>query len=121
METKKLIIVLGTLGKLIISVFLLMYFWKAEDFIAIKYIDIAIILLAIVYILLQLLTRKLSTAPHWWDWVYYFGLMCIMIASIFISQETFSTYHMITRIGTTLLILPLFADIYQLFWKKQIK
>jgi uncharacterized membrane protein HdeD (DUF308 family) len=121
MEKKKLIIVLATLGKLSISVFLIMYFWKAEDFITIKYIDIAIILLAIVYILLQLLTRKLSSAPHWWDWVYYIGLLCIMIASIFISQETFNVFHMLTRIGTVFLILPLFADIYQLFLKKNLK
>lgn len=121
METKKLIIVLATIGKLVLSGLLFMYFWKAQDFLAIKYIDFWIIVFAIMYILLQLLTRKLSSAPHWWDWVYYVGLLCIMIASIVISNETFTLFHMITRIGTVLLILPLFADIYQLFLKKKLK
>jgi hypothetical protein len=121
METKKVIVILATLSKLIISGLLFMYFWKAEDFLEIKYIDLGIIILAIVYILLQLLTRRLAIVSNWWDWVYYAGLLCIMLASIFISQETFNTFHMFTRIGTVLLILPLFADIYQLFLKKKLK
>lgn len=121
METKKIIIILATISKLIFSFLLFMYFWKAEDFMAIKYIDFWIIVFAIIYILLQLLTRKLSSAPHWWDWVYYIGLLAIMISSIFISNETFNVFHTLTRIGTVLLIFPLFADIYQLFLKKKLK
>lgn len=121
METKKIIITLATISKLILSFLLFMYFWKAENFLAIKYIDFRIIIFAIIYILLQLLTRKLSSAPHWWDWVYYFGLLSIMIASIFITNETFNVFHSLTRFGTVLLIVPLFADIYQLFLKKKLK
>lgn len=121
METKKRIIILATIGKLIISYLLFYYFWKAEDFLAIKYIEFSIICLAICYILLQLLTRKLSSAAHWWDWVYYFGLFAIMLSSILISSGTFNLFHTLTQIGTVLLIIPLFADIYQLFLKTKRK
>jgi hypothetical protein len=121
METKKRIIILATIGKLIISCLLLRYFWEAENFLAIKYIDFSVICLAISYILLQLLTRKLSSAAHWWDWVYYFGLFAIMLSSIFISTGTFNLFHTLTQIGTVLLIIPLFADIYQLFLKTKRK
>lgn len=99
-------------GKLILSVLICTYFWNTTDLVSLKQLPVSVIVLAVIYIGLQMLTRKLSEVSNWWDWVYYFGLLSIMIPVTFATREYESVFHMITDIGTICLIMPALADGY---------
>lgn len=49
-------------------------------------------------------------AQHWWDWVYYIGLLCIMIPVMFANEKSADLYHIIVDYGTLLLVLPVLVD-----------
>lgn len=110
--SKRLLLALVIVGKLVLSVLICTYFWNATDLLALKQLPIMVIILAVFYIGLQMLTRKLSEVNNWWDWVYYFGLLSIMIPVTFATKQYEQIFHLITDIGTICLILPAMADGY---------
>jgi hypothetical protein len=110
--SKKLLLAIIIIGKLVLSVLICSYFWNISDLISLKQLPVFVIILAVIYIGLQMLTRKLSEVNNWWDWVYYFGLLSIMIPVTFATKESETIFHLITDIGTICLILPALADGY---------
>lgn len=112
MNTTRLILALAIIVKLALSVLISSYFWNATTLMEIKQLPIYILILAVAYIGLQMLTRKLSGIQNWWDWVYYVGLLSIMIPAMLANAENFKLYHAITNYGTLCLILPVLVDGY---------
>lgn len=112
MKNERFILAFVIITKLILSVLICLYFWNATELVQIKQIPIYLLAMAIVYIGLQMITRKLATVHNWWDWVYYIGLVAIMIPVSFATKEHEVIYHLITDIGTICLILPVLADGY---------
>lgn len=110
--SKRLLLALVIIGKLLLSVLICSYFWNTADLLGLKQLPVSVIILAVLYIGLQMLTRRLSEVNNWWDWVYYFGLLSIMIPVTFATKESENIYHLITDIGTICLILPALADGY---------
>lgn len=112
MRNERLILAFAIIAKLISSVFICLYFWNATQLFEIKQIPLSILILAVIYIGLQMVTRKLSTVHNWWDWVYYIGLLSIMIPVTFANAKSELVFHLITDIGTICLVLPVLADGY---------
>lgn len=112
MRNERFILAFAIIAKLVLSVLICMYFWNATELIQIKEIPIYLLVLAIAYIGLQMTTRKLATVHNWWDWVYYMGLVSIMVPVSFATSEHEKMYHIITDVGTICLILPVLADGY---------
>lgn len=110
--SKRLLLALVIVGKLLLSVMICTYFWNATDLIALKQLPVGVIVLAVFYIGLQMLTRKLSKVNNWWDWVYYFGLLSIMIPVTFATKKSEVVFHLIADLGTICLVLPALADGY---------
>lgn len=114
MNSSRIILSLAIVVKLILSVIICWYFWNATELIEIKQIPIYILILAVVYIGFQMLSRKISAAHNWWDWVYYIGLLSIMIPVMLANEKNKDVYNIITDYGTLLLILPVLVDGYYL-------
>jgi uncharacterized BrkB/YihY/UPF0761 family membrane protein len=115
---KRFLLALSIIGKLVLSVLICWYFWSATNFISIKYIDFEVLIFTVIYIVLQLFTRKLTNVQNWWDWVYYGGLVSIMVSALLVNLENFNLFHSITTYGTLCLILPALVDGFNFVIKK---
>jgi hypothetical protein len=90
------------------------YFWNAKDFIAIKQIPWYVIVGGLFYIASQMLTRKFSNINNWWDWVFYFGLVYIMITVSFGSISHAGRWFLVVKSGTMALVVPAMIDFVKL-------
>lgn len=112
MNFNRLFLALAIVGKLVLATLICMYFWNASELIEIKQLPIQILVFAVIYIGLQMLTRKMTNVNNWWDWIYYLGLVSIMVPVMLADVEHAKLYHAITDYGTILLILPVLVDGY---------
>jgi hypothetical protein len=117
MKSKDLILTLAITGRFFLSFLICSYFWKSNDLVRLQQIPISILALAAIYIGLQLLTRKLSKVQKWWDWVYYFGLLSIMLPNLLADESNQKYYHFISDYGTICLIIPAIIDGWNLIMK----
>ncbi len=117
MKFKNLILAFAISGRLFLSFLLCSYFWKSNDLAHLQQIPIYILMLAAIYIGLQLLTRKLSQVQNWWDWVYYFGLLSIMLPNLLANRSNQNIFHFISDYGTICLIIPAIIDGWNLILK----
>lgn len=120
MKFANIIVPIAIIGKLILSILICSYFWDSNELSQIQHIPILILSYTVVYIGLQLLTRKFSIVQNWWDWVYYAGLLSIMIPTFIATKDNQKLVHLITDYGTICLILPVFVDGWQ-FVAKAVK
>ena len=104
-------------GKFIIGCIVCIYFWNATSINKVTTLPIWLLVLTVVYIALQMFSRKYSDAAHWWDWVYYIGLLSIMIPVSIINAENQNLCHLATDFGTAFLIAPPIADVFVYFKK----
>jgi uncharacterized membrane protein HdeD (DUF308 family) len=104
-------------GKFVIGCIVCIYFWNATTMNQVSLLPIWLLILTVVYIALQMFSRKYSAAGHWWDWVYYIGLLSIMIPVSIINAGNEALCHLATDFGTLFLIAPPIADTF-VFFKK---
>ncbi len=97
-------------GKFLIGCTVCLYFWNAQTIAEVSTLPIWLLILTVVYIGLQMFSRKYSDSNHWWDWVYYIGLLSIMIPVSIIEEGNEYFCHLVTDIGTLFLIAPPLAD-----------
>jgi hypothetical protein len=107
---KNLIVRLAVVAKLVLAVLICSYFWDSTTIDSIRQIPMVVLIMCVVYIGLQMLTRRLAGSQNWWDWVYYIGLLCIMIPVSIANEENAQLYHAMTDYGTVLLIIPVLVD-----------
>ena len=117
MKSKDLFLAIAITGRLFLSFMICAYFWKSNDLVHLQQIPISVLAMAAVYIGLQLLTRKLSHVQNWWDWVYYFGLLSIMLPNLLATNSNQHIYHFISDFGTICLIIPAMIDSWNLIMK----
>lgn len=106
----RLILAFSILGKLFLSIAICEYFWSSDSLSELQRIPILILVYAVIYIGLQLLTRKLSEVKNWWDWVYYAGLLAIMLPTFLATEENQILFNRVTDYGTICLIVPVLVD-----------
>ena len=117
MKPKDLFLAIAITGRFFLSFMICAYFWKSNDLIQLQQIPISVLAIAAVYIGLQLLTRKLSQVQNWWDWVYYFGLLSIMLPNLLATNSNQHIYHFMSDYGTICLIIPAMIDGWNLILK----
>lgn len=105
--------------KMILAILIALHFWTISDAQELRSIPFYLIICCIMYIIAQLLSYYLSKEQNWWDWVYYIGLLCIMITVSFASNSNYTYFNLIVKTGTILLFVPIFIDLYYL--SKKIK
>jgi hypothetical protein len=97
-------------GKFIIACTVCIYFWNAKTMSQVTNLPLWLLILTVVYISLQMFSRKYSDANHWWDWVYYIGLLSIMIPVSIMNEGNQQLCHLATDFGTLFLIAPPVVD-----------
>ncbi len=91
-----------------------MYYWSVDDLLSIKSVPMHILIVTVIYILIQISKRYAVKSPNWWDWLYYLGLIGMMLPVFLATEENQSTYHLIADIGAPFLVIPMLFDIVQL-------
>jgi hypothetical protein len=104
-------------GKFVIGCIVCAYFWNVAYINQVNTLPIWLLILMVVYIAMQMFSRKYSSATHWWDWVYYIGLLSIMIPVSIINEGNEILCDFITDFGTLFLIAPPVADAFVYFKK----
>lgn len=116
---KKLTVAASIVVKLILGIMICNYFWSANDFVAIKQIPWYIVAEGLLYIAAQMLTRKFSIINNWWDWVFYFGLVSIMLTVSFGSISHVASWFLVVKSGTIALVIPAIIDFVKLLIPKR--
>ena len=76
-----------------------------------KFVPMKIMIFAFCYILLQIIKRFIFRKQNWWDWLYYIGLLAIVIPSYLATDSNYSAMLLFAQVGTCFLIIPLIFDI----------
>ena len=113
----KTLLLPSIIGKFIIGCIVCVYFWNATVLAQISTLPIWLLVLTVIYISLQMFSRRFSDAAHWWDWIYYIGLLSIMIPVSIITEDNERLCHLATDFGTLFLIAPPIADAFVYFKK----
>jgi uncharacterized membrane protein HdeD (DUF308 family) len=104
---------------LVVGALVIMYYWSVVDVDGILMLPMYVVILSFVYVLLQILKRYLFKRKNWWDWLYYIGLIAIVLPTFFVNETNAATYHLLTDYGTFFLIIPILLDGAQLVKNKE--
>lgn len=118
MKNRQILRFLVLAGMLVLGGVIISYYWSVNTLGEIKYVPLYLMIICVGYILLQIGRRVLFRTQDWWDWLYYFGLLAIVIPIFFASEKNESLYHAITDYGTFFLIIPVLLDGIQLLKRK---
>lgn len=109
--TKITLIALAT----IVSLLIVGYYWSNSSLSSITLVPITIMILALFYILIQIAKRFFIKEQNWWDWLYYIGLIAMMLPTVVANSANETYFHFITDYGTLFLIIPVLLDTKTLF------
>jgi hypothetical protein len=118
MNTPKFLFALLILAKLFLAATIVLYFWNVNTLVEITKLPLYVLILTVVYIGFQMVTRRFSKKQNWWDWIYYIGLASIMLPVVMAKPENEKIFHLLTDFGILFLLLPVLIDGYN-FVKNQ--
>lgn len=93
---------------------ILLNYWSSFTLAELKFIPNNALILIVVYLGLQLLNRRLFARQNWWNWLYYIGLIAIVMSYFFVTQELLGFFLFLVKFGTVFLIVPPIIDFFQL-------
>lgn len=94
------------------------YIWSNDSLNSMKYIPMYIMLIAVLYILFQMMQRYVFKRQNWWDWLYYIGLLSIVAPRFLVTQENIESINLFADLAVLFLIIPLLFDTKQLLTEK---
>jgi MFS superfamily sulfate permease-like transporter len=100
------------------SLFTVFYYWTATSTTDLRSLPTSLLTIIIFYIIAQLIKRYVKQATKWYDWVYYLGLIAILLPLPLFSSEgewIFST----TKYGSLLLFIPPLIELFELLLSKK--
>lgn len=112
MNTPKFVFALLILAKLFLAATITLYFWNVNTLVEITKLPLYVLILTVVYIGLQMVTRRFSKKQNWWDWIYYIGLAAIMLPVVMAKPENEKIFHLLTDFGILFLLFPVLIDGY---------
>ncbi len=104
-----LLIGLFALGSLIIN-----YYWTNNTLSSIVFVPMYVVVMTFFYIILQIAKRYFISNKNWWDWLYYLGLIGVLLPLYFAKEENLDTFQWLSDCGVSFLIVPLLFDIKEL-------
>ena len=118
MPRSKIYKVLFTLILALIGGALVAHFIAITSIEEIQSLPIYLLVLCLCYVIVQILKRYILKSQNWWDWLYYIGLLSIMVPVYMINEENSNLFIGMANYGTLFLILPVIGDALQIFQKK---
>lgn len=110
MKNSRTILSILSLVGLIISSFVVIYYWNSNTYYQVKKVPMQIMILVLGYICLQFIKRTITKKQNWWDWLYYIGLLSIALPVFLASTENFENFLLAARIGSLFLIIPILIE-----------
>ena len=104
-----LLIGLFALGSLIIN-----YYWTNNTLSSIVFVPMYVVVMTFFYIILQIAKRYFISNKNWWHWLYYLGLIGVLLPLYFAKEENLDTFQWVSDCGVSFLIVPLLFDIKEL-------
>lgn len=86
------------------------YYWQHSELQAIKEIPMFIMVVTLIYILVQILKRSIYKDQRWYDWLYYIGLIAMMLPTVLVTEGNLSMFNVITDTCTLFLIVPIILE-----------
>lgn len=111
MEGKKIPQLLFIISLAVLAGLIGFYYWTNSSFESLKYVPMCVMILTLAYILVQILKRFIYKEQNWWDWLYYIGLISMMLGIFFATADTTSTFNIITDLGVCFLFAPMIFDL----------
>lgn len=101
---------------LAIAVLITGYYLFAESFEDLKNVPTTLYVASIVYILIQLIKRNVIKKMPWYDWLYYLGLIAIILPFALPEKEWL---FRLTIYGSLALVVPPLLELIQLMTRKE--
>lgn len=118
MNSKTILKLLFTIVLLGVGGVVTYHFFKIDSIEQIQHVPVYAMVLCLVYVLVQIIKRYVLKSQNWWDWLYYLGLLSVMIPPYMIDEGNASTFIGMANYGTIFLIFPVIGDGIQIFQKK---
>lgn len=97
------------LSNLVIASIICTYFWfYFKDYT--KKVDVAIMILALVYTLLEIIKKAVHVVLSKWNRIFYFGLLAVVAPTAFENKLSPETMQIICNVGVVFLIVPIFVE-----------
>lgn len=118
MQSKYMALVAALLT-LMAGLFLAFYYWTNSSLGSIRFVPFHILIIAFAYILLQLIKRRFirTLSRKWWDWLYYPGLLSMILPLYFATESNLSLWNLLSDIGIAFLIITPLLDLKLIFFK----
>lgn len=86
------------------------YYWENSTLEALKEIPMYVMIVTLAYIIIQILKRSIYKEQRWYDWLYYIGLIAIMLPTVMVTENNVSIFNIITDTCTLFLIVPIVLE-----------
>lgn len=109
----RIILFILILVSLATSAFIVFYYWTADSINDLRTLPTVLLTSIIFFILAQLIKRYVKKKMKWYDWVYYLGLIAILLPlPLFLSKGEWM--FSITKYGSLLIIIPSIIELFEL-------
>ncbi|MEX2484090.1 MAG: hypothetical protein WED10_06015 [Brumimicrobium sp.] len=104
------------LVSLVSASFIVFYYWTASNINDLRKLPTVLLTYIIFFILAQLIKRYVKKQMKWYDWIYYLGLIAILIPlPLFFSSGEWM--FSVTKYGSLLLFIPSVIELFVLVAK----
>ena len=110
MKENRLLKVLLLVISLVLGGLIIAYYWQVELHADMFKVPMYVMVLALGYILTQILRRYLFAGKKWWDWFYYIALTAMIVPIFFSTPERQVMFNYLTDYGTFFFVIPIILD-----------
>ena len=114
MKNKRLIRFIILILMLLVGGVVINYYWQNDSLESMVSVPLVIMIFTFVYILCQIGKRFFFQKQNWWDWLYYIGLLVIILPRFLADSDNLGIFQTVTDIGILFLLVPVFLDGKQL-------
>lgn len=86
------------------------YYWQNSELETLKEIPMYVMIVTLVYILIQIFKRSIYKEQRWYDWLYYVGLIAMMLPTLMVSESNLTLFNYVTDVCTLFLIVPIVLE-----------
>lgn len=104
------------IGLILLALYIFGYYLFANNINQLKTLPISFLVVIILYIVVQLIKRFLQKEVPWYNWLYYIGLVAVIIPLPLFSIHD-DWIFLITRYGSLFLLIPPVIDLIKLIKK----
>ena len=114
MKNSRLIRIIILIIMIVIGGIIINYYWRNDSLDSMVRVPMGILIWTFAYILYQIGKRFFFKKRNWWDWLYYIGLVVIILPRSLATPDNLSSFQLITDMGILFLLIPVLFDGKQL-------